>query len=72
MPVPRPEEATRPTEGLTPFYTDLDRSAITVNAIPKMGWAAVDSNALFIDDFFVPESHRIGAKATVGVASCTA
>ena len=56
------EEATRPTEGLTLFYTDLDRSAITVNAIPKMGRAAVDSNALFIDDFFVPESHRIGAE----------
>jgi acyl-CoA dehydrogenase len=56
------EEATRPTEGLTLFYTDLDRSAITVNAIPKMGRAAVDSNALFIDDFFVPEGHRIGAE----------
>ena len=56
------EEAARPTEGLTLFYTDLDRSAITVNAIPKMGRAAVDSNALFIDDFFVPEAHRIGAE----------
>ncbi|MGD1988976.1 MAG: acyl-CoA dehydrogenase family protein [Pseudomonadales bacterium] len=56
------EEATRPTEGLTLFYTDLDRSAITVNAIPKMGRAAVDSNALFIDDLFVPEGHRIGAE----------
>lgn len=56
------EEATRPTEGLTLFYTDLDRSAITVNAIPKMGRAAVDSNALFIDDLFVPEDHRIGAE----------
>jgi len=56
------EEAARPTEGLTLFYTDLDRSAITVNAIPKMGRAAVDSNALFIDDLFVPEEHRIGAE----------
>lgn len=56
------EEATHPTEGLTLFYTDLDRSAITVNAIPKMGRAAVDSNALFIDDLFVPEGHRIGAE----------
>jgi len=56
------EETTRPTEGLTLFYTDLDRSAITVNAIPKMGRAAVDSNALFIDDLFVPEGHRIGAE----------
>jgi len=56
------EEAARPTEGLTLFYTDRDRSAITVNAIPKMGRAAVDSNALFIDDLFVPEAHRIGAE----------
>lgn len=56
------EDAARPTEGLTLFYTDLDRSAITVNAIPKMGRAAVDSNALFIDDLFVPEAHRIGAE----------
>jgi acyl-CoA dehydrogenase len=56
------EEAARPTEGLTLFYTDLDRSAITVNAIPKMGRAAVDSNALFIDDLFVPQDHRIGAE----------
>lgn len=56
------EEAARATEGLTLFYTDLDRSAITVNAIPKMGRAAVDSNALFIDDLFVPEAHRIGAE----------
>ncbi len=56
------EEAARPTEGLTLFYTDLDRSAITVNAIPKMGRAAVDSNALFIDELFVPEAHRIGAE----------
>ena len=56
------EGAARATEGLTLFYTDLDRSAITVNAIPKMGRAAVDSNALFIDDLFVPEAHRIGAE----------
>lgn len=56
------EEAARPTEGLTLFYTDLDRSAITVNAIPKMGRAAVDSNALFIDELFVSEAHRIGAE----------
>ena len=56
------EGAARATEGLTLFYTELDRSAITVNAIPKMGRAAVDSNALFIDDLFVPEAHRIGAE----------
>jgi acyl-CoA dehydrogenase len=50
----------RPTEGMTLFYTDLDRSKIEVRRIPKMGRSAVDSNALFIDDLAVPEADRIG------------
>jgi acyl-CoA dehydrogenase len=50
----------RPTDGMTLFYTDLDRSQIEVRRIPKHGRAAVDSNAVFIDDYFIPESHRIG------------
>lgn len=54
------ENARRPTDGITIFYTDLDRSRIEVQRIPKMGRKAVDSNAIFIDDLFVPEEHRIG------------
>jgi acyl-CoA dehydrogenase len=54
------EECTRPTDGITIFYTDLDRSKIDVHRIPKMGRKAVDSNAIFIDDLFVPEEDRIG------------
>jgi acyl-CoA dehydrogenase len=54
------ESARRPTDGITIFYTDLDRSKIEVQRIPKMGRKAVDSNAIFIDDLFVPEEHRIG------------
>jgi len=50
----------RPTDGMTLFYTDLDRSKIEVRRIPKMGRSAVDSNALFIDDLAVPETDRIG------------
>jgi acyl-CoA dehydrogenase len=50
----------RPTEGMTLFYTDLDRSKIEVRRIPKMGRSAVDSNALFIDDLAVPAEDRIG------------
>jgi len=50
----------KPTEGLTLFYTDLDRERIEVRLIEKMGRAAVDSNALFIDGLEVPESDRIG------------
>jgi acyl-CoA dehydrogenase len=50
----------KPTDGLTLFYTDLDRSKVDVREIPKMGRAAVDSNMLFIEDLAVPEGDRIG------------
>ncbi len=53
-------ECAKPTEGLTLFYTDLDRSKIEVKLIPKMGRKAVDSNAIFIDGLFIPEADRIG------------
>ena len=56
----RYEDAQRPTDGITIFYTDLDRAKIEVRRIPKMGRKAVDSNAIFIDGLFVPEAHRIG------------
>ena len=36
------EEVKRPTEGLSLFYTDLDRSRIKVHEIEKMGRKAVD------------------------------
>ncbi len=54
------EEVTRKTDGLSLFYTDLDRSKIEVRAIHKMGRHAVDSNMLFISDLWIPEEHRIG------------
>lgn len=54
------EDCKRPTDGITIFYTDLDRSKIDVQRIPKMGRKAVDSNAIFIDDLFIPDEHRIG------------
>ena len=50
----------RPADGMTLFYTDLDRSQIEVRRIKKLGRNAVDSNATFIDDYFVPEEDRIG------------
>jgi len=53
-------ECKKPTDGLTLFYTPLDRNFIEVRRIPKMGRAAVDSNALFIDNLEVPVSNRIG------------
>ena len=54
------EECKKPTDGITIFYTDLDRSKIDVHRIPKMGRKAVDSNSIFIDGLFIPESDRIG------------
>ena len=53
-------ECKKPTEGLTLFYTDLNRDAIEVRLIDKMGRKAIDSNALFIDDLMVSVSDRIG------------
>ena len=54
------ENSARPTDGITIFYTDLDRSKIDVHRIPKMGRKAVDSNAIFIDGLFIPDEDRIG------------
>src|SRR5438067_5149852 len=56
------EEAPRPSQGMTLFYTDLDRSKVEVREIHKMGRAAVDSNMLFIDGLKVPLEDRIGAE----------
>ena len=54
------EDCKRPTDGITIFYTDLDRSKIEVRRIAKMGRKAVDSNAVFIDGLFIPDADRIG------------
>jgi acyl-CoA dehydrogenase len=54
------EQVTRRTEGLSLFYTDLDRRFIDVREISKMGRSAVDSNELFIDALPVPVADRIG------------
>ena len=54
------EECARPTEGMTLFYTRLDRDYCDVHTIPKMGRAAVDSCEVFIDGLPVPEEDRIG------------
>ncbi len=48
------------TEGLTLFYTDVDRAHVEARVIPKMGRHAVDSNQVFIDGLRVPAADRIG------------
>src|SRR5580698_7970147 len=54
------EEVKSPTEGLSLFYTDLDRTHIEVREIEKMGRKAVDSNQVFIDGLEIPLEDRIG------------
>jgi acyl-CoA dehydrogenase len=54
------EECRKPTDGMTLFYTDLDRNRIEVTLIEKLGRAAVDSNSVFIDGLVIPEEDRIG------------
>ncbi|SSW73158.1 acyl-CoA dehydrogenase family protein [Achromobacter agilis] len=53
-------EVEKPTQGLSLFYTDLDRERIEVREIEKMGRKAVDSNMLFIDGLRIPVADRIG------------
>jgi acyl-CoA dehydrogenase len=50
----------RKTDGLTLFFTDLDREHVDIRPIKKVGRNAVTSNELFIDDLRIPASHRIG------------
>ena len=54
------EQVKRKTEGLSLFYTDLDRSHVEVREIDKMGRHAVDSNEMFFDGMPVPAADRIG------------
>lgn len=54
------EECARPMDGITLFYTDLDKSRVRVHLIEKMARKAVDSNELFIDGLEIPVEDRIG------------
>ena len=56
------DQVKRKTDGLSLFFTDLDRSKIEHRLIPKMGRHAVGSNMLFINDLLIPEEDRIGAE----------
>src|SRR6267143_1682832 len=54
------DEVEKRTEGLSLFYTDLDRRFVEVREIDKMGRKEVDSNQLFFDAMPVPLENRIG------------
>lgn len=53
-------ETTKPIDGLSLFYTDLDRSKVEITEIEKMGRKCVDSNQIFFDGLEIPVEDRIG------------
>src|SRR5213596_825497 len=55
-----PRDAAKPFGGMTLFFTEFDRSKVTVREIEKLGRAAVDSNEIFIDALSVPAEDVVG------------
>jgi acyl-CoA dehydrogenase len=54
------EDCKKPTDGLSIFYTDLDRKYCDVRIIEKMGRKCVDSNEVFINDLPIPKEDLVG------------
>ena len=53
-------EGARRADGMTLFFAEMDRSAIEVREIRKMGRHGVNSNMLFIDGLRVPGRDVVG------------
>ena len=60
MRTPPKDQVKKKTDGLSLFFTDLNRDYAEVREIPKMGRKAVDSNAVFYDNMPVPYDDLIG------------
>lgn len=56
------EDVKKPSEGLSLFFIDFDRSApgVELKKIKKMGGRAVDANEVFFDNYEVPADTLIG------------
>ncbi|MDF1720275.1 MAG: acyl-CoA/acyl-ACP dehydrogenase [Minwuia sp.] len=54
------ENTEKPIDGLSLFFTDLDRSKVEIREIDKMGRKCVDSNQVFFDGMEIPVEDRIG------------
>jgi acyl-CoA dehydrogenase len=54
------EKVSKPFDGISLFYTDLNPKYVEIREIPKMGRMAVDTNFVFYDGLPVPEEDRIG------------
>jgi alkylation response protein AidB-like acyl-CoA dehydrogenase len=55
-----PRDEKHSLDGMTLFFTDLDRKHCDVRVIDKLGRAAVDSNEVFIDGLEVAEEDVVG------------
>lgn len=53
-------EVKKATDGISLFYVDFDHERIQAQPIPKMGRKAIESNAVFIDDLYVPADALVG------------
>jgi acyl-CoA dehydrogenase len=58
------EEVKRPSEGLSLFCIDLDRSqpGLDMRRIKKMGGRAVDANEVFFDNYSIPADSLVGTE----------
>ncbi len=56
------DEVQKPSEGLSLFFIDLDKSApgLELKKIKKMGGRAIDANEVFFDKFRIPADTLIG------------
>jgi acyl-CoA dehydrogenase len=54
------DQVAKPHQGLSLFYTDLNRDHIDAKPIPKMGRRAVECNTLFIDNLHVSADDLVG------------
>ena len=54
------DQVSKKTAGMSLFLCDLDRSAVEVRELKKMGRHAVDTNMLFIDNLKVPAGDLVG------------
>ena len=54
------DQVKKKTDGLSLFYTTIDRKRVEVREIDKMGRKAGDSNQVFFDNFEIPVEDRIG------------
>ncbi|KAH8653387.1 acyl-CoA dehydrogenase/oxidase [Xylariales sp. PMI_506] len=58
------EEVKKPSEGLSMFCIDIDKTApgLDLRKIRKMGGRAVDANEVFFDNYSIPADSLIGAE----------